>query len=72
MGRSRCRWLGSLELADKSREQAAQTVQEAYKPYYSMLSVTVGVDKYTSNQVLLLGAVEHPGVQTFDPRADVA
>ena len=58
--------VGSVGLADKTREQAAAAVQDAYKTYYSLLSVTVGVDKYTSNQVLLLGAVEHPGVQTFD------
>ncbi len=58
--------VGSVALADKTREQAAQAVEDAYKPYYSMLSVTVGVDRYTSNQVLLLGAVEHPGIQTFD------
>lgn len=58
--------IGSVELADKTREQAAEAVQTAYKPYYSILTVTVGVDKYTSNQVLLLGAVEKPGIQTFD------
>ena len=58
--------IGSVELADKTREQAAETVEAAYKPYYSLLTVTVGVDKYTSNQVLLLGAVERPGIQTFD------
>ncbi len=58
--------IGSIALADKTREQAAEAVQAAYKPYYSILTVTVGVDKYTSNQVLLLGAVERPGVQTFD------
>jgi polysaccharide export outer membrane protein len=58
--------IGSIVLADKTREQAAEAVEAAYKPFYSNLTVTVGVDKYTSNQVLLLGAVEHPGVQAFD------
>lgn len=57
---------GSMVLADMTRDQAAAVVAQAYSPYYSALHVTVGVDKYTSNQVLLLGAVEHPGVQTFD------
>ncbi|ADW68915.1 polysaccharide biosynthesis/export family protein [Granulicella tundricola] len=57
---------GSIFLADKSRQEAADAVVAALKPFYASLSVTVGVDKYTSNQVLLLGAVEHPGVQTFD------
>ena len=57
---------GSIELADKTREEAADAVVKALSPYYPNLYVTVGVDKYTSNQVLLLGAVERPGVQTFD------
>jgi polysaccharide biosynthesis/export protein len=57
---------GPVELAGKTREAAADAVQKAMSTYYSQVSVTVGVDKYTSNQVLLLGAVEHPGVQNFD------
>ena len=58
--------VGQLSVADKTRRGAADAVEAALAPYYSRLSVTVAVDKYTSNQVLLLGAVEHPGVQTFD------
>jgi protein involved in polysaccharide export with SLBB domain len=57
---------GSIAVADKTRPQAAQAIVAALTPYYEHLNVTVGVDKYTSNQVLLLGAVEHPGVLTFD------
>jgi polysaccharide export outer membrane protein len=57
---------GSILVADKTRQEAADAISAAMNTYYSRLSVTVGVDKYTSNQVLLLGAVEHPGVQTFD------
>ena len=59
---------GSILVADKTREQASQAIAQAMSPYYAWLSVTVGVDKYTSNRVLLLGAVEHPGVITFDQR----
>ena len=59
---------GSILVADKTREQAAQAVAAAMDPYYSWMSVTVGVDKYTSNRVLLLGAVDHPGVIPFDQR----
>ena len=59
---------GSILVSDRTREQAAQAVSKAMSPYYSWLSVTVGVDKYTSNRVLLLGAVEHPGIITFDQR----
>jgi len=57
---------GSIEIADKTRGQAAAAILAALSPYYQNLSVTVGVDKYTSNRVLLLGAVEHPGVIAFD------
>ena len=57
---------GSVEVAGKTREQAADAIVAALTPYYSGLSATVGVDKYTSNRVLLLGSVEHPGVINFD------
>ena len=57
---------GSVSVADQTREQAAETIVAALTPFYSGLTATVGVDKYTSNQVLLLGAVERPGVQSFD------
>ncbi len=57
---------GSLEIAGKTREQAADAIVASLSPYYSGLSATVGVDKYTSNRVFLLGAVEHPGVINFD------
>ena len=57
---------GSIQVADLTREQAADVITTELKPYYTSVGVTVGVDRYTSDQVLLLGAVEHPGVQTFD------
>ena len=57
---------GSILIADKTREQAAEAIQKALSSYYSWLSVTVGVDRYTSNRVLLLGAVARPGLIAFD------
>lgn len=57
---------GSVEVANKTRQDAAQAIIAALTPYYSNLSLTVGVDRYTSNRVLLLGAVEHPGPMLFD------
>ena len=57
---------GSISVADKTREEAANAITLAFSPYYKSLSVSVGVDRYTSNRVLLLGAVEHPGLVTFD------
>ncbi|MBS1799372.1 MAG: polysaccharide biosynthesis/export family protein [Acidobacteria bacterium] len=57
---------GSIMVADKTREQAATDIQSALSSYYSGVTVSVGVDHYTSNHILLLGAVEHPGLLTFD------
>ncbi len=57
---------GSIELFDKTREDAATAVVAALSPYYANLSATVGVDRYTSNRVLLLGSVARPGIVTFD------
>lgn len=57
---------GTILLANRTRDQAADAVAAALSPYYAGLSVTVGVDRYSSNRVLLLGSVEKPGVQTYD------
>ncbi|SEG52444.1 polysaccharide export outer membrane protein [Bryocella elongata] len=57
---------GSILVAGRTREEAATSIATALEPYYPALTVTVGVEKYTSNQVMLLGAVEHPGLVTFD------
>jgi polysaccharide export outer membrane protein len=57
---------GPVLLADKTREQAAEAIEQALGAYYNQVSATVSIDKYTSNHVLLLGAVEHPGLMNFD------
>jgi polysaccharide export outer membrane protein len=57
---------GSVQLSDLTREQAATAITTALSKGYNNIGVSVGVDKYTSNHVLLLGAVEHPGLMTFD------
>lgn len=57
---------GSLKLTDETRDKAAEDIQKALSAYYQNLTVSVGVDHYTSNQILLLGAVEHPGIMSFD------
>jgi polysaccharide export outer membrane protein len=58
--------VGSLKLADQTREGAAEVIKEALGSYYAGLTVSIGVDKYSSNKILLLGAVEHPGIMLFD------
>lgn len=57
---------GEIELDGLTRAQAAQAIQQAMSKYYANLSAEVTVTQYTANRILLLGAVEHPGVLTFD------
>lgn len=58
--------IGSVEVAEKTREQAAALLREKLLQYYTDPAVTVSVDAYTSNRVLLLGAVERPGPYVFE------
>src|SRR5271165_5016987 len=53
---------GILKVVDLTREQAQKAVSEAFSRYYSDLSVTVRVDRYTSYRVYILGRAAVPGV----------
>ncbi len=57
---------GAINVADKTRSQAAKMIVDALSPYYNDLTVTVDVEKYGSNRVIVLGNVQHPGVLYFD------
>lgn len=57
---------GEVMVDGKTRSEAGQAIESALSRYYSNLSVQVTVTKYTSNRVLLLGAVAHPGMITFE------
>ncbi len=57
---------GDVMLAGRTREEAAKDIVNPLSPYYTNLSAQVTVTKYTANKVLVLGAVEKPGVVTFD------
>jgi polysaccharide export outer membrane protein len=57
---------GSLSLRNQTREEAAKSVNHLLARYYKDIFVTVRVDKYTSNRVIILGRVEHPGIVEFD------
>jgi len=57
---------GEIMLAGLTRTDAANAIQSALNQYYSHLEVQVSVSKYTANRVLVLGAVDHPGVFNFD------
>jgi polysaccharide export outer membrane protein len=58
--------IGDIMLADHTRSEAAKAIEAKLAEFYSNMSVMVTVTKYTSNKILLLGAVEHPGVLAFD------
>jgi len=58
--------IGAIKIAGLTREDASRAIEKALSIYYSDVSVSISVDKYTSNQIILMGAVEHPGVLTFD------
>ena len=59
--------VGTVLVGDKSRDDAAKAVDETLAKYYSgSMTSTVQVTKYGSNHILLLGAIEKPGLITFD------
>ncbi len=57
---------GPIKVGDKTRSDAAKMVVDALSEYYKDLTVTVNVDKYGSNRIVLIGNVKNPGVLYFD------
>ena len=58
--------VGSIRIADATREEAAQAVVGALSKAYNNLSVIIRVDRYTSNRIFMLGRVANPGAILFD------
>jgi polysaccharide biosynthesis/export protein len=65
-GRITLSLIGSIDVAEKNRNEVAKVIVDSLSPYYKNLTVTVNVDKYGSNRVIILGSVQHPGVLYFD------
>jgi polysaccharide biosynthesis/export protein len=65
-GRITLSLVGPMSVADKNRDEVAKLVVASLSPYYKDLTVTVNVDKYGSNRVIIIGSVQHPGVLYFD------
>jgi len=59
-------YAGSVKVSDLTRSGAAKTITQALAPFYRDPSVVVGVDVYSSNNLLVLGAVAHPGLMQLD------
>lgn len=57
---------GTIEIGGLTREDAAIAIHDALSEYYLDLFVTVRVDRYGSNRIVVLGRVENPGVLQFD------
>ncbi len=57
---------GTVRILDTNRDQAAEIIKQALSTYYIQIFVTVRIDEYTSNRVVVLGRVEHPGVVHFE------
>ena len=57
---------GPVAVAGLTRDDAAKSITKALSAYYAQPSVTVRVDKYASNRILLLGRVAKPGVLYFE------
>jgi polysaccharide export outer membrane protein len=57
---------GDLKLDGMTRPEAGKAIEAALASYYDNLSVQVTVTRYTSNRVLVLGAVATPGEVAFE------
>jgi len=57
---------GAIDLSNKTREGAAKAISDALSTYYQNPAVTVSVDRYGSNHILILGNVQHPGVLNYE------
>ena len=58
--------VGSVRLAEITREEAARDVQAMLTSYYLRPSVVLRVDQYTANRVTVLGRVQNPGTIQFE------
>ena len=57
---------GDLKIDGLTRPEASKAIAAALGSYYDNLAVQVTVTRYTSNRVLVLGAVATPGEVTFE------
>jgi polysaccharide export outer membrane protein len=57
---------GTLDVAGLTREESQKAIASAFSRFYSDLSVTMRVDRYTSYRVYVLGRAGNPGMLQFD------
>jgi len=56
---------GDIRLGEQTREEGKALLTERLRTFFTQPFVSLIVDEYTSNQVTVLGRVEHAGVQKF-------
>jgi len=57
---------GIVKVSDLTREDAEKAIAASLTRYYSDLSVTLRVDRYTSYRIYILGRAGVPGILQFD------
>ena len=57
---------GSVRVWNLSREAAAKVVRDTLATYYNDPAVTIGVEKYGSNSVMIFGNIQHPGILAYE------
>jgi polysaccharide export outer membrane protein len=57
---------GPMKVSGMTREAAAAAMAKAWTQFYSNVSVTVQVTKYSSNRIVVVGRVSSPGPLYFD------
>lgn len=58
--------IGSVRVEGLTSNQAAAAIERAVARYYIQAPVSVRIDRYVANQVLVLGRVAYPGALHFD------
>lgn len=67
-GRVSIPFAGPRKVSGLTRDQAAAGVRDGLARFYADAVVTVRVQQYVSNQIVVLGRVASPGVQNFPAR----
>jgi polysaccharide biosynthesis/export protein len=57
---------GSVKVWNLTRESAAKVVRDTLATYYNEPAVTIGVEKYGSNSVMIFGNILHPGILSYE------
>ena len=56
---------GDISVNERTRDEARGLIDQQLRRYFTQPFVTLIVDEYASNQVTVLGRVEHAGIQKF-------